>query len=207
MKLCNFASLDPYKKARKIKGLKNVSNADRVIWEEFLDDNEKLAIESQRAIEELAIKKASLRKIIKISPYEKFETETTRETKVRLAQNFFRGIVLASYGYECAICRLNVVELINASHIIPWRQDFSRRVDPTNGLALCALHDRAFDRGFFTISSSLKVIISKRVKYDTTSRLQRIALLEIDGIRMEIPERFEPDAKALQYHRDNIFIP
>jgi len=36
------------------------------------------------------------------------------------------------------------VELLNASHIIPWRVDSTNRLNPRNGICLNALHDRAF---------------------------------------------------------------
>ncbi|MFC1475747.1 HNH endonuclease [Candidatus Zixiibacteriota bacterium] len=207
MKLGNFASLDPFHKARNIKGLRNVSRADRLIWDEFHNEGEKLAIESQSVIEELSNKKTQLRKIFKITQYGSTITETVKETKVRLAQSFFRDIVLASYGYECAICQLNLIELLNASHIIPWSYNPLRRADPTNGLALCALHDRAFDRGFFTFNTSLRVIISSKIKAKTNSRLQIVALQEINGIKMMLPGKFTPDETAIKFHRENVFVP
>jgi predicted restriction endonuclease len=41
--------------------------------------------------------------------------------------------------------------MLNASHIIPWSIDEKRRADPGNGLALCAFHDRAFERGIILL--------------------------------------------------------
>jgi len=206
MKLVNFASLDPYHKARDIKGLGNVSNADRAIWDEFYSDRENLVIASQDAITSFAHQQNQLYKTIRISKIRNKPTETTRETKVRLAQSFFRDIVLASYNNQCAVCKLNLSMLLIASHIIPWAQDQSRRVDPTNGLALCTLHDRAFDRGLITLSKTLQVIVSKKAKKSSDSPLQKVALSDIDGLTIDSPGHFEPDEKAVKYHRENIFV-
>src|SRR4051812_20654860 len=38
MKLCNFASLDPALKLRRIKGLAGASSLDRAMWNEFHAD-------------------------------------------------------------------------------------------------------------------------------------------------------------------------
>src|SRR2546422_10602113 len=43
MKACNFASLDPAQKARKVKALANVSQADRKLWESFHANPETIA--------------------------------------------------------------------------------------------------------------------------------------------------------------------
>ena len=47
-KLVNFASLDPSLSARGIKGARNSSKLDRVIWDEFYNNWEQLAFESEK---------------------------------------------------------------------------------------------------------------------------------------------------------------
>lgn len=69
------------------------------------------------------------------------------------ARAFFRAAVLAGYDHRCALTGLDLPELIHASHIIPWADNVPRRADPTNGIALNVLHDRAFDRGLITFST------------------------------------------------------
>jgi putative restriction endonuclease len=48
MKLCNFASLDPTHQKRGVRGLGNSGKLDPQIWEEFNNNWEQLAIESER---------------------------------------------------------------------------------------------------------------------------------------------------------------
>ena len=77
----------------------------------------------------------------------------------------FRPAILAVYGERCAVCGSGVrvadaAVTIEAAHIHwlrdagPWRLD--------NGIALCVLHHRLFDRGAFALSGDLKISVSSR---------------------------------------------
>ncbi|MCH8027484.1 MAG: HNH endonuclease [candidate division Zixibacteria bacterium] len=203
MKLANFASLDPIQRKRGIKGLSNVSMADRRIWKEFNQDWEGRVLESAEHIRTL-----SLSNVIEGAPKDIGHTETERmgTTKVRLVQQFFRNAVLSAYRNVCAICSLELPQLLIASHIIPWSMNVTLRADPRNGISLCALHDRAFDRGLITIDENLKVCVSSTVPEKTKSKLQDMALLKVVGFKIISPDRFAPSEEALAYHRDSIFV-
>lgn len=204
MKLVNFASFDPVHQARQITGLKNASRADREIWNEFNANSEQLAFESQQALQNLDDKKIIVGETEIELPTG--ETETTRLVRTRLVQGFFRDAVLSSYEFKCAICNLDLPELLSASHIIPWSKDVARRADPRNGLSLCALHDRAFDRGLLTINESFEVLLAERIKLKSSkSSIYPAVFLEIEGKSITLPKRFTPDQEALSYHREYIF--
>jgi putative restriction endonuclease len=96
--------------------------------------------------------------------------------------------------------------MLNASHIIPWAIDKKHRADPHNGMCLCTLHDRAFDRGLIAVTENFKVEVSREIKTSHPSKLHRIGLLEIEGKKINLPDRFGPDPVALAYHRENIFL-
>ena len=205
MKLVNFASLDPAHQRRNVAGLKNASQGDREVFAEFSSDWERLAFESEQAAERLV----SGRKTVDKPPDEvcipELPTERDQLVRVRLVQRFFRGAVLASYGYRCSVCRISIPELLNASHIVPWSVDAVRRADPTNGLAMCTLHDRAFDRGLLTIGDDLRIIVARKMYVDEPPELHEVALLRISGQPITTPERFQPDKNALLFHRRNVF--
>ena len=114
--------------------------------------------------------------------------------------------MLASYGETCAISGLAVAQLLNASHIIPWNQDEKRRADPTNGVTLNVLYDRAFDRGLISFDKRFRVLVSSSLKREHPPRFHRIAMNEIEGRQAHLPSRFEPDPIALEYHRDTVFV-
>lgn len=206
MKMVNFASLDPVHQNRDVKGLQHGSKKDKQIWDEFHKDWEKLAFESQQVLGKLIGKDGEeyTREIVLRDS--DIPTEAQRTTRVRLVQSFFRETVLSSYSFSCTVCKLNLPTMLNASHIIPWSVDKIRRADPTNGLAFCVFHDRAFDRGLMTIDKNFQVVLSKEVKVLDAPKLHRVGFLEIEGKSIILPDKFRPDQIALAYHREKVFL-
>lgn len=213
MKACNFASLDPAQQARKIKGLGNVSRDDRQLWEAFQENAEKIAAEAETAYDHLIKQEpASFGVEMDMEPdlvQPAGPTEIMRITRTRRVQGFFRDAVLTSYESRCAISGIAVPELLNASHIIPWSKDVARRADPCNGIALNALYDRAFDRGLITFDTSLRLVLSDRLKTpkknDNVPPLLRQAFATMEGTPLRLPRRFIPDPAALAFHRNSVF--
>jgi predicted restriction endonuclease len=204
MKLGNFASFDPAHQRRNVKGLRNVSSLDRALWAEFEATPNKIAQESEEAFSRLSIPAPLAAEQEPAVPTGPTETQATRPT--RLVQSFFRRSVLAAYGYKCSFCKLDVPTLLNASHIIPWNVSEERRADPRNGLCLCALHDRAFDRGLMTLDIESRLLISERLKKSSPSGIVRAAFLDLEGQRINLPVKFLPSEKSLEYHRAYIFM-
>jgi putative restriction endonuclease len=203
MKLVNFASFDPAHKKRNVKGLANTSNLDRAIWEEFEAAPNRIAMQSEEAFSGFGL---SLPDSIAQEPkLPSGPTERQLTRPMRLVQSFFRRSVLASYGYKCSFCGLEVRSLLNASHIIPWNASVDRRADPRNGFCLCVFHDRAFDRGLVAVDVESRLQISKRVKKTNPVPLHRVGLLELEGQRINLPGRFLPDEECLEYHRTSVF--
>ena len=200
MKASNFASLDPAITSTGRKGLVGASAADRTVWAEYSEQWDDLAVDAAIAWDDFG---SSVDPVI-MAPAGASESLNTM--KVRRHQGFFRASVLANYQYRCAITGLESPALLNASHIIPWSVDESRRADPTNGLALNTLHDRAFDRGLISIDESLKVIVSSRLKSLAENEFTESALLKWEGWELITPFRHPPNSEALEYHRDEIFV-
>jgi hypothetical protein len=69
--------------------------------------------------------------------------------KTRPGQQRFSFLVFQRYGEKCAVCDIDLPELLDAAHIIPKGQNGID--DPRNGIVLCALHHRALDTGLFRI--------------------------------------------------------
>ena len=198
MKACNFASLDPVIKQR---GLGNVSCSDRELWGEFQQDSEVIADLAEATYQQVVVNNEIAATIEKPSG----PTESIREVKTRRVQSFFRKSVLISYGNQCAISGLKISELIIASHIIPWSENEKRRADPTNGIALNALYDKAFDRGLITFDEQLRVVLSSVLNRSLAESPEAQKLFEIDGCSLMLPNRFRPDEAALVYHREKVF--
>ena len=203
MKLVNFASLDPAIKSTGRKGLGNASLSDHKIWDLFHNNWIGLAEECETILHD--------DKII-LSEEDNDQINYLGEThdsivKVRLGQNFFRKSVLASYENICCMSDVCIPELLIASHIIPWSINKENRLNPSNGLCLSAIHDKAFDKGFLTVLPDYSINVSSKISnYDNNSEQMKL-LLNLNGKTIRFPSKFLPEKSFLEWHNKNIFIP
>ncbi|MBS1595553.1 MAG: HNH endonuclease [Bacteroidetes bacterium] len=126
-----------------------------------------------------------------------------REILIRINQSLFRNKVLANFQGQCCLTQITEKSLLIASHIIPWSAQIETRLSPHNGLCLSILYDRLFDKGFFTLSDSLEVIITPKI--GSLSFQTQKCLKEIHGRKIAIPKNYEISSTAIKYHRQNIF--
>jgi hypothetical protein len=71
------------------------------------------------------------------------------ERRHRPNQSAFKKAVGKRYGAQCAFCRVDSDDLLDAAHIIAWK-DMGADV-AENGLILCKLHHCALDAGLIRI--------------------------------------------------------
>jgi predicted restriction endonuclease len=202
MKLVNFASLDPSIKSTGRKGLGNASRSDREIWDLFHNNWTKLAEECESLMQG---------NINIFSLEENHENNFFGEThdtivKARIGQNFFRKSVLASYENICCMSGVSIPELLIASHIIPWAKAKDNRLNPSNGLCLSAIHDRAFDKGFLTVLPDYSIKVSNKLSAYNCNSKQTKLLIQLNGKSIKLPGKFLPEKKFLVWHNNNIFI-
>lgn len=203
-KLANFASLDPALKERQIVGATHASRLDAEIWAEFNQNWELLGYESEKLFAITMGKPIEVDSETDLSDLpDGREKETLIRTRVN--QGFFRKAVLAAYDFRCCITGLNLPELLNASHIIPWSIDVQNRLNPKNGLCLNAILDRAFDRGLMTISTAFRVKISPSIKNTISDTAIQELLIRYDDLPIRLPTRFKPSSEFLRYHNNYIF--
>jgi putative restriction endonuclease len=213
LKLGNFGALDPQLAAEGIEGMANFSQADRRVWLEFDGKWAKLAQEGEHLLAErsaTAILDADRTQIgVEHQPEPVIMPASPSERPaiidVRVVQSFFRRTILASYEWACCICGLNLTKLLVASHIKAWKDaDDTERADPHNGLCLCAIHDRAFDAGFLSVSKDLSVMISGSILRSKQPFIEA-SLAAFNGIHLHSPNRFPPRGDFLMWHRENVF--
>ncbi|MBQ9329045.1 MAG: HNH endonuclease [Solobacterium sp.] len=123
--------------------------------------------------------------------------ERTATVKQRINQTYFRDRLIKKYG-KCAVCGNDEIRLLNASHIIPWRDcDDNAKIELNNGLLLCPAHDRCFDLGYISFDENGKIMVSSKLSKDNK------ALLNIKSSqKIELTEDMKP---YMDYHRKNIF--
>jgi hypothetical protein len=117
-----------------------------------------------------------------------------------------RGL-MEIYGNKCAICDMDIPEILRASHIIPHseNEETARRLD--NAILLCSLHDSLFDEGFITIihdNGNYTIKVSKDLtKSKSNAAIQICSYL--NGAQFHVPTNNPPSEDSLKYHYDNIF--
>lgn len=200
MKLSNIASLDPAITSTGRSGLTGVSNADKAMWQEMQHDWTVFSVAMAQAEQELTGQAS----IDDATENELVATSRLAQVKVRIGQQFFRNAVLSAYDQRCCISGLANSKLLVASHIVPWRADEPNRLNPHNGLALSALHDKAFDLGLITISEDYCVVVSSKGGGENDNFFNE-AIAKFHGKRMALPKKFYPAAQFLAFHREHIF--
>lgn len=198
MKLTNFASLDTHHQARGVKGLSNASKLDREIWEEVTTNWETFAENSEAMLARLA-RLPPEDSQVDPSMHKAMPTESMSVTRIRLGQRFFRKMILSAYG-SCCVCGIPVPDLLVASHIIPWRDREDLRINPHNGVCLCALHDKAFDQGLMTILPNYHVQISTVISRYLPHGALESGLKNYDGQIIRLPSKFIPQVEFLEVH-------
>jgi predicted restriction endonuclease len=206
MKLVNFASLDPDHTSTGRPGLKNTSVADKQIWDEFHNDWEKLTAECTGLLEKYNFEETvDDTSALNLKIPDSFSGETkTAVVNARIGQTFFRKVVLASYQNKCCMSGLAIPIILIASHIVPWGMAKDKRLNPSNGLCLSAIHDRAFDKGLMTVTPEYTIVVSKVINNDNSKQAK--LLQNLHGKKITLPEKFLPDRDFLSWHNHNVFI-
>ena len=119
----------------------------------------------------------------------------------------FRANILRAYEYKCAVCNFDVQLgtspiALEASHI-RWRQA-NGPDEVINGLALCSLHHKLFDRGAFTLSDQLEILVSEEVHGSVGFQEW---LMRFHGEQINFPQRqsYQPHESFIDWHIREVF--
>ncbi|MFP5438159.1 MAG: HNH endonuclease [Bacteroidia bacterium] len=203
MKVGNFGRLDPELKRQGIVGLTNGSKLEEKVWNEFNGNWEKLAYESELLIAKFQNKKIEETSNIELNDFP-LGLERDAVIKQRVNQNFFRSTILSSYNLKCCITGLSISDFLVASHIKPWSIDKDNRLNPHNGLCLNSIHDKAFDKGFITITTDYKILVSKHLDSYSGNAINDL-FLKFKNKSIILPDRFLPSKEFLDFHYQEIF--
>ena len=128
-------------------------------------------------------------------------------SKTQKRSPHFRANVLKAYEYKCAICGFDVklgdISVgLEAAHI-KWHQAGGPDIE-VNGLALCSLHHKLFDRGAFALVEQLEI----RVSDDAHGSVGfEEWLMRFHGKKINFPQRqsFYPNASFIGWHVREVF--
>eukprot|EP01030_Chromulinospumella_sphaerica_P001694 gene1694-1662_t len=202
MKLVNLASLDPQIVASGRRGMGNASKLDQQIWNEFLAANDPVVTEAATSFGHYAEQNGlpPFVDVLDEVPDIAEGKTSTATVQVRVNQARFRRAILASYNATCCMSGLRVPKLLVASHIVPWSMDTQNRLNPSNGLCMSALHDRAYDQGLITVLPDFTIRVGEALRHAELDPFAQTSLAQYQGKAIRLPERFRPAPAFLEAH-------
>ena len=171
--------------------------------------NEELAIKLLEMISELNIYLTSEEQLefaidaIKVTEHNTLipliaETELEVKTKIRLGQQNFRKKLLPLWEGKCALCGIDLPDLLIASHSKPWKDSSNdERLDPFNGVLLCRNHNALYKNGFIAFDVQGRTAISSTIVQEDYLKYR----LEADSTITIHPE----NKKYFRWHLKNVF--
>lgn len=211
-KLVHLSRQDPKHKDR-VKGLANSGkNAIEMYnefsnnWDEMLFQSEVLLAKYQnKKIEEIALDPNEIQDIENDILSGKDGKDVERVVKTRVNQSLFRKVVVNNYSNSCAICSLDIQNLLVASHILKWSMSKEHRLNPTNGICLCNIHDRAFELGFIGIDTNYSILISNEIKQIKEKNTYSSLFGRHENQSIILPDKFYPNIVFLENHLNSTF--
>ena len=120
------------------------------------------------------------------------DTEITVETKQRIGQDKLREYILSVYEHRCALCDIDKDDLLICSHIVPWKVDEQNRLNPKNAICFCSLHDKLFDKGYFSLDENYEIKLG--------AKADNLIVNILEGANFREPLENLPDIELLKIH-------
>ncbi|REB11578.1 HNH endonuclease [Sporosarcina sp. BI001-red] len=126
------------------------------------------------------------------------ETEAETKTKIRLGHQLFRKDLMPLWHDKCALCDIELSELLQASYAKPWKDSTNiERLDPNNGILLCRNHEALYNHGLIAFDGQGKIHISSGIPKEDYTKYG------LDG-KMRV-HRTEESKPYLKWHKKHIF--
>ena len=120
-------------------------------------------------------------------PHDPVRRYAEHVVRTRLHQPIFRHRVLVAYERQCSLCRLRHTPLLDAAHI---RSDAlgGEPIVP-NGIAMCAIHHRAFDANILGVDPRYRIEVRDDVLTEHDGPTLQHALQSLHGEALTLPRR------------------
>jgi putative restriction endonuclease len=121
----------------------------------------------------------------------------------RLGQGSFRVIVTDAYNRRCAVTNERTLPALDAAHIKPYSESGLHIV--SNGILLRRDLHALFDKGYVTITPSMKFEVSRRIKQEYENGRDYYRL---QGTELRLPSdpRNHPSQDYIKWHNDNKYL-
>ncbi len=105
--------------------------------------------------------------------------ESRVRTKIRNSEQKFRKDLMRLWASQCVLCGIDLPELLKAIRSKPWKDSSDLdKIDPYNGLLLCANHAALYEEGFIAFDGQGRLHISPQLsdahyeKYDLHRKMK-----------------------------------
>ncbi len=99
-------------------------------------------------------------------------TERSGLVTSRVGQGAYRKRIIHRWEYKCAVTNFNKLDILIASHIVPWAQsNDTERLDVNNGILLSPTYDALFDKHLITFDNRGKIILSDKIEQSAYQKI------------------------------------
>lgn len=125
--------------------------------------------------------------------------------KVRIGQGAFRLSVIDAYNKRCAITGEKTLPVLEAAHIKPFAESGPNQT--ANGLLLRSDMHKLFDDGYITVTPSLKIEVSKRIREEFNNGREYYQYHGKSLLVLPELNKNKPSPLYLEYHNNTVFRP
>jgi 5-methylcytosine-specific restriction protein A len=99
-------------------------------------------------------------------------TERSGLVTSRVGQGAYRKRIILRWDYKCAVTSFNKLEILIASHIVPWSKATDQeRLDVHNGILLSPAYDALFDRNLISFDNCGNIILSNSIDFSAYNKI------------------------------------
>jgi hypothetical protein len=99
-------------------------------------------------------------------------TERSGLVTSRVGQGAYRKRIIHRWEYKCAVTNFNKLDILIASHIVPWSKATDHeRLDVNNGLLLSPTYDALFDKHLITFDNKGKIQLSDKIEISAYQKI------------------------------------
>jgi 5-methylcytosine-specific restriction protein A len=99
-------------------------------------------------------------------------TERAGLVNSRVGQGAYRKRIIHRWEYKCAVTSFNKLEILIASHIVPWsKATDTERLDVNNGILLSPTYDALFDRHLISFDQKGKIILTDQIEFSAFEKV------------------------------------
>ena len=99
-------------------------------------------------------------------------TERSGLVTSRVGQGAYRKRIIHRWEYQCAVTGFNKLDILIASHIVPWANSTdAERLDVHNGILLSPTYDALFDKHLISFDHQGKILLSDSIETNSFGKI------------------------------------